>query len=427
MLFAIYRHLPSEGYVHDLQLELGHNNLIVEKYKEEILPAIDGFSSIFIKNYKFEFVYLNNQKDTGWLITMTYNLLNKAEIDHILKLVNNRVLEIDSEFSSLKDSLKQSEKDNPSVDFVRKELPYKIPKGFFSWRYLSCLIGYAIDDFIKHKGNLPYDEVSNLFVGALCQWFKGKYPLYLISNDLLKALKQSTVTDKLHTFKNLVFPMEHFIVNFPRKELIINNNEILFITVSNYDLVKLNKNYLNYTDKLDELKNHNIDKLQGYKKLGVEKLITVTAIDSKGGNYALVKGIKINGELFDQKKVFKGSLEFEEEDNKLTDFLFELVIQINLILVYKPELLEVDEKHQQKSKGFGINKNQSQKLTVIHPRWIGKNYKIKQINSAQNGGKGSSKITHWRAGHWRDQPYGKRDNPEYRPKFIEPVLVNGNK
>lgn len=57
---------------------------------------------------------------------------------------------------------------------------------------------------------------------------------------------------------------------------------------------------------------------------------------------------------------------------------------------------------------------------------IGSNYHIKH-NSFSDGnaaGTGTSKATHWRSGHWRNQPYGDKTNPKTKMIWLEPVLIN---
>lgn len=60
----------------------------------------------------------------------------------------------------------------------------------------------------------------------------------------------------------------------------------------------------------------------------------------------------------------------------------------------------------------------------LSPIIIGENYRIKR-ERVEATGTHASPQTHWRSGHWRQQPIGKRDNPEYKTIWIEPVLVNG--
>jgi hypothetical protein len=82
------------------------------------------------------------------------------------------------------------------------------------------------------------------------------------------------------------------------------------------------------------------------------------------------------------------------------------------------EIILIDTPPQ--SKGFGKNSKQ-----IIVPQVIGEGYKPKVIRDYNPIGTHASPRTHWRSGHWRQQPYGSREQPQYKTTWIEPVLVNG--
>lgn len=46
--------------------------------------------------------------------------------------------------------------------------------------------------------------------------------------------------------------------------------------------------------------------------------------------------------------------------------------------------------------------------------------------SVFSSGKGGLKNTHWRTGHWRDQPYGEKRS-KVRRVWIRPTLINKSK
>jgi hypothetical protein len=72
-----------------------------------------------------------------------------------------------------------------------------------------------------------------------------------------------------------------------------------------------------------------------------------------------------------------------------------------------------------KKMGFGKTSKQ-----IITPRMIGADYKPKTIRQ-ESTGTHASPTTHWRSGHWRQQLIGKKENPDHKTIWIEPVLVNG--
>lgn len=61
---------------------------------------------------------------------------------------------------------------------------------------------------------------------------------------------------------------------------------------------------------------------------------------------------------------------------------------------------------------------------IIIPQVIGGGYKPKVIRNYESTGTHASPQTHWRSGHWRQQPHGSKEKPDYKTIWIEPVLVN---
>jgi hypothetical protein len=57
---------------------------------------------------------------------------------------------------------------------------------------------------------------------------------------------------------------------------------------------------------------------------------------------------------------------------------------------------------------------------------VGANYHVKKSNSFSDGNGTGTKSTHWRSGHWRNQPYGSKDNPQTKMIWLEPVLINAH-
>ncbi len=82
------------------------------------------------------------------------------------------------------------------------------------------------------------------------------------------------------------------------------------------------------------------------------------------------------------------------------------------------ETIELDAPTRQ----MKLSKNTKQ---IIVPKVIGEGYKPKVIRNYEPTGTHASPRTHWRSGHWRQQPYGKKDDPKLKTIWLEPVLVNG--
>ena len=109
--------------------------------------------------------------------------------------------------------------------------------------------------------------------------------------------------------------------------------------------------------------------------------------------------------------------------DKSNSFLFPIIIQCFLALSYCPELFDPFDGKEQ-TLGF-CKKDSSENLSSknLRPRWLGKNLQKawhSQTNSAQSTHASPEK--HWRRGHWRSQPYGKK-NEDRKLVWIRPVLV----
>lgn len=81
------------------------------------------------------------------------------------------------------------------------------------------------------------------------------------------------------------------------------------------------------------------------------------------------------------------------------------------------EVIEIDAPT--RKMGFGKNSKQ-----LIVPRVIGEGYKPKVIRNYDSVGTHASPQTHWRSGHWRQQPFGKKEDQKYKTIWIEPTLIN---
>lgn len=314
-------------------------------------------------------------------------------------------------FKELRKELEKISKNNPNVQWVRKKLPYKIPKGFMSWEQLSLSIGWAIDAVVD--GSYQYfDDVIMFYNHRLCLWFRDSFPLYLLGSDLLTAFDNTDVLDKPNCLSKLVFPFSLMLLLPPLGMIKNGNYSINHILIAAYDMDDLKV-------KIKDEKTFDF-----YRSQNVKKLVSWLALDTGGYSFACGRGIKQDGSWFDSGRV-EGSLVLSEEDYQLLERINNIVLQSLLTIVYKPDLIG-----QEQGKGFAIGgtpkrkKGKEEKPSIIYPRWIGKDYKIKVARQTINAGLGTPKRTHWRSGHWREQPYGPRENPQYRQKFIEPILIN---
>lgn len=75
---------------------------------------------------------------------------------------------------------------------------------------------------------------------------------------------------------------------------------------------------------------------------------------------------------------------------------------------------------------YGHRLSNGQPVTLeVHPRWLGKDFKPVQQGTRRGHGHHASPTTHWRRGHWRNQPHGPGRQMQ-RLVWIRPCMINAN-
>jgi hypothetical protein len=106
----------------------------------------------------------------------------------------------------------------------------------------------------------------------------------------------------------------------------------------------------------------------------------------------------------------------ENVEKKFMETLFNLIINTLIYLqTYEEKIITEPTK---------INKNKAPNKNKLEPYIVGENYKTKTLVEKINNKIGAKKTQHWRRGHYRNQICGKRNNPDHKLVWIEPVLIN---
>ncbi len=157
----------------------------------------------------------------------------------------------------------------------------------------------------------------------------------------------------------------------------------------------------------------------GFKDLSCYTSTIILKPDSQGN--------PIHGEFYIDPTIelFSGNTEILSEQ-EFGQTLDNLVFQILLYLMEKPDAITIERSRI----GFGgsCKKNKGKKpidATPIAPLWIGKNYQLFQQTPTDFSVEKTSPRTHWRRGHWRKQPFGSRNNSQYKNIWIEPMIICG--
>lgn len=304
---------------------------------------------------------------------------------------------------------------------IKANLNYKDVKNYVSVENLVQQLSLYLYSF-KEKSLLSIykqDDAALLYLSAVDFIYQQFIPCYWLEKDLIKALIN---TDLPHHWIDL----KPFV---PKGILLLPKG--LIISPEGFSL-----NWLYFEHNLVDYLRPKVEVYRNSVKFAPleDTSLTWTTQLSNGAIYATRIGLTPdkNGlptyadfEISDlAKQGYVDEIIIEREELNFIKLVSNLSFQFMLYMMAKPDTLIVNSELGRK--GFGKSKEDPQR----DPFWIGKNFQVKRENkpsSTSNPGSGGSKITHWRRGHWRNQPIGAKDNrdPQFKQIWIEPVLING--
>lgn len=357
----------------------------------------------------------------------------------ILKTKREKSIELNLKLTIKMQNIFVKRKDLYKV--IRDETPYSIPSDYLQWSEISKILASFYRDIELSREMYDNGEISEIqqihYSGASWHWLSGKYPIFLVTKDLLELLMESKFTIKDFDFlkeliKNLDIIMPSFLLLFPRDTILglfKSDNEDRGL---DYQKSKLNYDhcFLGIHEGVQLCSNKSTQSIKVSKDIHFCSLTPDYTIISE--HIIIPEG----NEKLDEKH-------FDYFMNLINSDLSQIIIQVLLIISSKPELLITSNvcenfkgKHGFKNKGFGKNKNYNKKN--IYPRVLDMSYvenKIKDDDPAninKNGmGTGSPKRPHWRLGYTVDKPIGKmkgipKEQWERKRITVKPYLVKGN-
>ncbi len=309
----------------------------------------------------------------------------------------------------------------PQTDYFKKikaNLNYKDVKGYISNEALVKQL--ALQLYLMAETQMPsLDRYQILLISALDFIYQENVPCYWVKEDLIKALINTELPKHWVDLKPFV-----------TKGLFIFPQGL----IKNPEDCNLNWIYFQYfpQDYLRpeiEFKAINVTSLP-YKETSVQWIthlkddsvysstISLTPDENGEPKYRDIAITDLAKSLYQKDNITK------DDEVTFIKKIDNLCFQLMLYMMAKPDSLVVQS-------GLGSTRaGKTKNARLRNPVWIGKDFKIKRetnCNTTKNPGSGSSKITHWRRGHWRNQPLGKRNKPEpeYKQIWIEPILING--
>jgi hypothetical protein len=148
------------------------------------------------------------------------------------------------------------------------------------------------------------------------------------------------------------------------------------------------------------------------------RLVTAFS-DSNGNIWAAVSRLTSDGQLG-----FLGvapGYDVTQLEQNWQNSLQAIALQSLMAISYIPELLTEGAPPGFLPRGKRGVTQKTKGAKHLYPRWIGKDFKPSQQQRAPQGqGHHASPATHWRRGHWRNQPHGP-SRQMMRPTWIQPT------
>lgn len=279
---------------------------------------------------------------------------------------------------------------------------YSRVKGYIDYdtvimNLASCLLGYEFSDTDFFRNRVTH----SMSLIVLHKLYNDDFNSYWLAPDLCNAFTKTELPDNLEHLQQVI---PAGVLMLP--PMVKNPDGQLLKWVAFYHrraderipIIKLGKS------EIDINHEHH------------DTLTWTTMLDDGtqyGGN------VRISDHNAEEINEFFDNYDMDEDFDKTTEKQFtELVTALILQTLLYLQLKQEKTNYQPFSHGMS-KKGKNQKLA---PLFIGKDY---QYQKASDDGTGINKATHWRRGFYRWQPYGTRDNPQYKLLWIEPTLVNG--
>lgn len=314
---------------------------------------------------------------------------------------------------TISDVVRQFEKGNPKlVDLVRRERPYRIPRGYMPWNTMSALLAASIISW-KNWQQLR-DKAAMLNVARLSLWFVQDAPIYCLSKDLLRAFEETDVLNSPELLADLHPPLPTALLLFPQN------------AVQTPDGTPLDFCVIHLSDKAHP------ERSQG-KAFGIEvpylpheyeRNLHWSGVDQEEVCWFAGAGLELDGSVVTTNEQ-AGSEVVNDAEHQFLNRMRSLVLQCLLTITYRPDLLEDAAIPQQ---GFGKprqGKGTGKQVEVRSPRWLGKDYKRPAQAPGPAAGTHASPREHWRRGHWRRVVEGPRELGQRRWVWIEPTFIKG--
>lgn len=293
-------------------------------------------------------------------------------------------------------TLKQFPGNKSWAKIIKDKFPFRIPDQYPQWEELSRIIGYQMN--LAEMG-IERINTHALLMGEICKQARiwASYPkpkIFCVQTELIEQLKHTDLEESPELLLDLKGREPSFMLLFPPKLIESPNTGYLDYCVVNF-----------IGDRHPLPPDYTLDPPR--KNPEYQTMIFWSALDSNGEQFLSYRGIRPDGTF--KKSNFTGD---NEKQKQAAINLRNLILQLVMMIEYSPESVgEISVKEMQSSPGKGFSKPSSE---VWYPKRLGSRKRESSVKI------GSKKSPHWVRGHWRRQPTGKRENPEYKWIHIKP-------
>jgi len=253
-------------------------------------------------------------------------------------------------------------------------------------------------------------------------YFDQDFPAYTVDPGLLNLLFKTSIKDKLvgvkRLFRNCLFLL-------PQGTYSHDGDVIEWLFVNDRDVILGIDSENKIQQYLDKLINDNLVNKLGYPIITHDDRPVTSGHTGRrlvvyAGNLTIAHRFYINFETDGSLNVVcTNNLREEIRDNNIPNICY---LALQLLLFMQCSDCEQDEKTETSYQGVGFTQKDSNRAirTFRHLELKDKNNTARK---STNHNEHSSPITHWRRGHWRNQPCGEKLQ-DSKIIWIQPTLIN---
>jgi hypothetical protein len=290
---------------------------------------------------------------------------------------------------------------------VNKDFPYKTPKGFTRWDEILAVITSFGLVFPRMT-----QKLNTTCASSCLSWLAQQSPVYIARSDLIDQLNRTDITKK-GVFAGIDLGIRQSLFLFPTTKIKTPSDGYLDWAIVTY-LERGDETRLAYADCF--MDGHGWEDLDE-NAVGQFRWFSMT---DRGMDFVSTKIILQDGSLSEVPESKFIGISLTDEDKTFINQMTNLLIQCLILPNFEPDL--VVDRVTPASKGFQQPSTQKGDK-YWYPRELKCPEELKvRYKSEPKGGTHASPRSHWRRGHWRNQPCGEKSS-ERKIVWIKPVLV----